>query len=100
MIAIVGATSWGTTLALTWARAGRPVTLLVRTDEEAATLRRDGQHRRRVPGHPFPPLLGVTADPEALRTCEIVVLAVPSQTMRATPGIQGRAHAVLGSPRP
>jgi glycerol-3-phosphate dehydrogenase (NAD(P)+) len=82
MIAIVGATSWGTTLALTWARAGRPVTLLVRSEDEAETLRKDGEHRRRVPGYPFPPLLGVTADAEALKACEIVVLAVPAQTMR------------------
>ncbi|MFN8533094.1 MAG: NAD(P)H-dependent glycerol-3-phosphate dehydrogenase [Dehalococcoidia bacterium] len=84
MIAVVGASTWGTTLALLWARAGRPVSLLVRTPEEAATLQRDGCNRRRMPGHPFPPGLVLTADPEeALGRAEVIVLAVPSQTMRA-----------------
>ncbi|GIW05914.1 MAG: glycerol-3-phosphate dehydrogenase (NAD(P)(+)) [Dehalococcoidia bacterium] len=84
MIAVVGATTWGTTLALLWARLGRPVRLLVRTPEEAEMLRRDGCNRRRMPDHPFPPSLFVTADPdEAFHHAEAIVLAVPSQTMRA-----------------
>ncbi|MCL6649902.1 MAG: NAD(P)-dependent glycerol-3-phosphate dehydrogenase [Chloroflexi bacterium] len=83
MIAVVGATSWGVTLALLWSRAGQSVRLLARTEEEAETLRRDGEHRQRVPGYRFPPTLTVTADPtEALAQAEAVVLAVPSQTMR------------------
>ncbi|MCS6801581.1 MAG: NAD(P)H-dependent glycerol-3-phosphate dehydrogenase [Chloroflexota bacterium] len=83
MIAVVGATTWGTTLALLWSRLGRPVRLLVRTEEEAETLRRDGCNRRRVPDYRFPPSLRVTADPiEAFHRAEAIVLAVPSQTMR------------------
>jgi glycerol-3-phosphate dehydrogenase (NAD(P)+) len=84
MIAVVGATTWGTTLALLWGRLGRPVRLLVRTDEEAETLRRDGRNRRRVPDYPFPPSVAITADPvEAFHRADAIVFAVPSQTMRA-----------------
>jgi len=38
-IVVVGSGSWGTTLACVLARAGRAVTLLVRSEEEAAALR-------------------------------------------------------------
>ena len=55
--AVVGATTWGTTLAIVAARQGVPVRLLCRTAAEAEQLRTDGQHRRFVPGHPFPDAL-------------------------------------------
>ncbi|MCX6022377.1 MAG: NAD(P)-dependent glycerol-3-phosphate dehydrogenase, partial [Chloroflexi bacterium] len=83
-VAVVGATSWGTTLAVLLARKGVAVTLLARTEDEAAELERDREHRRRLPGIPFPPLLGVTSDPAAaLHSAELVILGVPAQTMRA-----------------
>ena len=47
-VAVVGATTWGTTLAVLLARKGGPVTLLARTPEESAELasaRRNAQGR-------------------------------------------------------
>jgi glycerol-3-phosphate dehydrogenase (NAD(P)+) len=82
-VAVVGTGSWGTTLAVLAARQGRTTHLLARTEEEAALLRSDGENRRFMPGVPFPSGLHVTADPaEALRGCEMLLMVVPSQTMR------------------
>lgn len=80
--AIVGATTWGSTLAILTARRGVPVRLLCRTPAEADGLRRDGQHRRFVPGVPFPPALSPEHDPAVLRDAPLVILAVPSDRFR------------------
>ena len=80
--AVVGASTWGTTLAILAARRGVPVRLLCRTDAEAAGLRRDGEHRRFVPGVPFPPALTPQSDPACLRDTPLVILAVPSDRFR------------------
>lgn len=82
-ITVVGTGSWGTTLAITLARQGRQTTLVARTDAEAEALRRAGEHTRYAPGVAFPATLAIEGDPErALSQCHVVLLAVPSQTMR------------------
>lgn len=82
-IAIIGSGNWGTTLACMLAQAGRTVTFLVRSDDEANLLRSAGENTRYLPGVPFPPSLAITADLSAtLKQCGIVLLAVPSHTMR------------------
>ena len=83
-VTVVGTGSWGTTLAILAARRGMTTYLLARTEEEAATLRADGENRRFMPGYPFPPNLIVTADAHrALERCDMLLMVVPSQTMRA-----------------
>jgi glycerol-3-phosphate dehydrogenase (NAD(P)+) len=83
-VAVVGTGSWGTTLAILAARQGRPTYLLARTPEEAARLVSDGENRRFMPGYPFPPGLTPAADPQAaLCDCDMLLMVVPSQTMRA-----------------
>lgn len=82
-VAVVGTTSWGTTLAVIMAGKGLEVALLARTPQEAAALAQQRENQRRLPGVPFPSGLSVIADPEeALSATGLVVLAVPSQTMR------------------
>ena len=81
--AVVGTTTWGTTLALQLCRNGVRTTLLARTDDEARRLRNDGENRRFLPGTPLPSNLKVTATTsEALADAEVVILAVPSQRFR------------------
>jgi glycerol-3-phosphate dehydrogenase (NAD(P)+) len=83
-VTVVGTGSWGTTLAILTARQGSPTYLLARTEAEAATLASDGENKRFMAGHPFPPGLTPTADAEhALSSCRILLMVVPSQTMRA-----------------
>jgi glycerol-3-phosphate dehydrogenase (NAD(P)+) len=79
--AVVGATGWGTTLAILLARSGVRVTLLTRSMEEAANINLDGEHRKRLPGTSFPSGLIVSGDPRALETAELVCFVVPAQTM-------------------
>ena len=59
-VTILGTGSWGTTLAILCARQGARVTLLTRDAPEATQLRADGENRRFLPNHPFPPGLHIT----------------------------------------
>jgi len=80
-IAVVGATTWGLTLTLLLARKQYEVRLLVRTEAEAAKIRKSGFSRLR--GIMLPPAVTVTDSPgEALQDVTAVILAVPAQTMR------------------
>ncbi|MBA2555875.1 MAG: NAD(P)-dependent glycerol-3-phosphate dehydrogenase [Chloroflexi bacterium] len=80
--AVIGAGTWGTTLAIHLARRG-PVTLLARAEQQARALWQAGENERYLPGSSFPSGLVVTADPEALAGAhELVVFAVPSSAMR------------------
>ena len=83
MISIVGTGTWGTTLAIQLARAGRTVRWLARTEEEAAALRESGENDRFLPGTPIPPGVHITSDPqEALNGSDLILLVVPSEAMR------------------
>lgn len=81
--AVVGTTSWGTTLALHLAKRGHSVALWARTVEEAQQLQREGENQRFLPGFPFPPSLRVTASlDEAFGDASLVVIVVPSKSIR------------------
>ena len=81
--AIIGATTWGTTLGILLAQNGVPVSLLTRSEPEAQTLTSQGRNARFLPDAPFPDSLSVTSQPEsALRQSSLVIIAVPSDRMR------------------
>jgi glycerol-3-phosphate dehydrogenase (NAD(P)+) len=83
-VAVIGTTSWGTTLAVLLAGNGLSVHLWARTEQEAHLLSVDRENKQRLPGKPFPLSLTVTHDlAEALYGSRLVILAVPSQHMRA-----------------
>ncbi len=79
--AVVGATGWGTTLAVHLARNGVPTTLVVRSAEEAEILGRERSHPRRLPGVTFPASLVVGHGGAAVSQADLVVFAVPSATL-------------------
>ena len=80
---VVGATTWGTTLALLLAGEGRPVTLLARDPGECARLESARENARFLPGVAFPDQMRVSADAaEALSGATLAVIAVPSDRMR------------------
>jgi glycerol-3-phosphate dehydrogenase (NAD(P)+) len=96
-IAVIGTTTWGTTLALVLARRGTPVRLWARTDDEALRLREAGEHTQRLPGHAFPPGMTVTHSmQEALQGVRAVIFAVPSDSLREN-ARRSAAH-VAGNP--
>lgn len=101
---IVGATSWGCTLASCVDRAGNNAVVLCRSDEEAAELSAAREHRRLLPGVPLPEGLTFTADPSGAPPA-VVIWATPSQRLRdnlrivlpnLTPGDTVHASAAKG----
>jgi glycerol-3-phosphate dehydrogenase (NAD(P)+) len=83
-IAVLGAGSWGTTYAKVLADAGRDVLLWARRPEVAEAINTGRANPDYLPGVRLPDNLRATTDPaHALADAEAVVLAVPSQTLRA-----------------
>jgi glycerol-3-phosphate dehydrogenase (NAD(P)+) len=81
--AVLGAGSWGTTFAKVLADAGCKVTLLARRAELAETICTERENTDYLPGIRLPDAVLATADAEeALGGADIVVLAVPSQSLR------------------
>ncbi len=81
--AVLGATTWGTTLAILLASKGVPVTLLTRSQEEADRLTEAGEHPVYLRGFQFPPGLAVAPmDSSELAQAGAIVIVVPSATMR------------------
>jgi len=79
----MGAGSWGTTFAQVLSDAGAEVVLWCRRPEVADTINLTRRNPEYLPGFILPATLRATADPaDALADADIVVLAVPSQTLR------------------
>ncbi len=84
-IAILGAGSWGTALAVQFARAGCATTLWGRHRQQVDELARDRRNARYLPGASFPELLSVDADlTRVLASHRDIVVAVPSHALRGT----------------
>lgn len=82
-IAIIGAGSWGTALAMVAARAGNPVRLWAHSAEVAETLERERENTVYLPGFPLQPGIEPTSDLAwALEDAEIVLTVVPSHVSR------------------
>jgi glycerol-3-phosphate dehydrogenase (NAD(P)+) len=82
--AVFGAGSWGTAFAKVLADAGADVVLCARRAELAEAIRARHENADYLPGIALPRTLQATHDPqEALDGAQIVVLAVPSQTLRS-----------------
>ncbi len=80
--AVVGAGTWGTTLALLLARSG-PVTLVARDKGQASALAETRENARYLPGVMLPVEIEVVTKPAALSDAhDLVILAVPSGAMR------------------
>lgn len=80
--AIVGAGSWGTSLAIALSRAGLEVELGCRTEEQAAQLSRTGFNQRYLPGVPLPDDIRVTRASElSFDQADLVCLAVPASAL-------------------
>ena len=83
-IAIIGAGSWGTALALVAARAGNRVRLWAHDVEVAAMLKRERENKIYLSGFTLSEHIAPTSDlAEALAGAEFVVTVVPSHVCRA-----------------
>ncbi|HVV09780.1 NAD(P)H-dependent glycerol-3-phosphate dehydrogenase [Amycolatopsis sp.] len=83
-ITVLGAGSWGTAFAKVLADAGRDVTMWARRPEIAAEISGEHTNSGYLPGIVLPGRLTATSDAAAaLDGAQAVVLAVPSQSLRA-----------------
>jgi len=84
-LAVLGAGSWGTALALLLARNGQTVRLWGRDPAKLEQLRQERENRRYLPGILFPPDLTLQPDlATAVQDVPVVVVAVPSAAYGAT----------------
>jgi glycerol-3-phosphate dehydrogenase (NAD(P)+) len=82
-IAVLGAGSWGTALAVHFAGAGgHRVKLWARDAELARHMAKERTNPEYLPGVELPPLLEPTSDLEALPGCDFYLLVVPSHGFR------------------
>jgi glycerol-3-phosphate dehydrogenase (NAD(P)+) len=93
-IAVLGAGSWGTTLAIVLAENDHAVTLWDRDDARAMAMSRQRENAVFLPGVTIPAGVTVTSRmAEALQGAELVVFVVPTHLMRET---ARAAHAAGG----
>ena len=82
-VAVFGAGSWGTAFSIVLADAGNDVTIWARREELASTISQRRENPDYLPGIELPPTIDATHDVEkALAGADLVVLAVPSQSLR------------------
>jgi glycerol-3-phosphate dehydrogenase (NAD(P)+) len=79
----MGAGSWGTTFAQVLCDAGTPAVLWARRPELAKAMNANQENPSYLPGTKLTDALRATTDPaEALEGADLVVLAVPAQSLR------------------
>ena len=84
-VGVIGAGSWGTALAVVLAKNGHQVTLWSIIEDEITMLKEKHEHVDKLPGVKLPDSMEFTTDLEqAVRTSDMLVLAVPSIFTRST----------------
>src|SRR5436190_6356675 len=93
-IAVIGAGSWGTTLAWLLGEKGLSVRLWCRSPEQAAAMQQERENRRYLPGVRLPERVLAEADLVAAVTdAELLLLAVPAQAVGPVVEALGAASA-------
>lgn len=82
-ISVIGAGSWGTTLAVVLANKGYDTTLWVFESDQLALMESERTNRKYLPGVMFPENLRLSGDlSAATRSADYLVLVVPTHVMR------------------
>ena len=97
-VAVIGAGSWGTALAIALAKSGRAVRLLARDAGKAQAMQEARCNAEYLPDAPFPESLMVrTVNAEALHGAVAIVVATPSSAAEAVlPLLTGMDAPVIG----
>lgn len=84
-VSIIGAGSWGTALAVLLHKNGHKVTIWSVIESEIETLKKEHEHKEKLPGVKLPEDMLFTTDLEgAVKGKDVLVLAVPSPFTRST----------------
>lgn len=82
-VAVIGAGSWGTALAIQTARTGHRTRMWDHIPERAAAMQKLRQNARYLPDIEFPPALEVAGDLEhVLADADVCIEAIPSTALR------------------
>jgi glycerol-3-phosphate dehydrogenase (NAD(P)+) len=82
-IAVLGAGSWGTTLAILLTKKGHEVSLWEYLKEQAERLNRERENRQFLPGVPIPKEIFISSNlGEVVKEKEFILIVVPSQVLR------------------
>ncbi|MFL6542211.1 MAG: NAD(P)H-dependent glycerol-3-phosphate dehydrogenase [Chthoniobacterales bacterium] len=81
--AIIGAGSWGTALAILWAKQGNQVTLWGHNPERIGQLESDRHNLAALPGAELPSSVCLTSDLHAANGADLVVFVTPSTALRS-----------------
>ena len=80
---IIGGGSWGTALAVLWARRGHNVDLWVRNPEHAEAMTQTGINKKYLPGTTLPETIRVSCDlKKTVADNDLLFMAVPLQAYR------------------
>lgn len=83
-ITIMGSGGFGLSLAITAFRSGNNVKVWSKFPEELAAIRRDGEHKQKLPGVPIPQEIELTDSMDCLKECDMVIFGIPSRFVRDT----------------
>lgn len=84
-LVVLGSGSWGTALAIQFARSGRDTVIWGRNTNQLKAMRKDRVNEKYLPGCPFPEKLEVVLDfAEAVSGARDILIAVPSHAFRET----------------
>lgn len=81
-ITILGSGGFGIGLAVMFDRNGHDVTVWSAFENEIEDIRRDGEHKIKLPGVKIPETVKLTADMGCISGCEIVLFGIPSPFIR------------------
>ncbi len=81
-VAVIGAGTWGTALALVLAERGHDVFIWSHRSEHRDMMDRDRENRKYLPGYRFPENITIAGDTAVVNTVSLVVMAVPSHGFR------------------
>jgi glycerol-3-phosphate dehydrogenase (NAD(P)+) len=85
VITVLGAGSWGTALAIQFARIGQRTILWGREEDRLDLLDAHRENRQFLPGAPFPDLLEIEPNLEkAVGAANVLLVVVPSHVFRVT----------------
>jgi len=92
-IAVLGAGSWGTALAINLAEKGCRITLWVRRDEYRKEMEAKRENITYLPGFTLPPNINLTSNiVDAVNNADVVLGSLPSHAVRSTISELRKSH--------
>lgn len=83
-ITVLGAGGFGLALAIIMEKNGHRVTVWSKLKDEIEQLRKDREHKQKLPGVKIPDTIDLTVDYNAIEKSDMIIFGVPSSFVRST----------------